>query len=82
MEPTLINGSEVLVSSIPYLLTEPNASDIVLFQKDNEGFIKRIKKKKGKKYFLLGDNKKDSLDSHSLGWVDKKDIIGKVVYKL
>lgn len=79
MEPTIKDGGEVLVSDIPLILFGANPKDILLFKKNNEPFVKRIKNIKGNKYFLLGDNKKDSLDSESLGWVDKKDIIGKVI---
>lgn len=79
MEPKIKDGGEVLISGIPFLFFCPNIGDIILFKKDNELFIKRVKNKKGNKYFLLGDNKKDSLDSQSLGWIDKKDIIGKVI---
>lgn len=79
MEPTLKSNEEVLVSSIPYLFGEPKINDIILFSKNNKKFIKRIKKKNGSKYFLLGDNKKDSLDSKILGWIERKKILGKLI---
>jgi signal peptidase I len=38
------------------------------------------------KYFFLGDNRNDSLDAHTNDWstpfVDKKDIIGKVILRV
>ena len=34
------------------------------------------------KYFVQGDNKNDSLDSRRLGRISKRQIIGKVIYKL
>jgi len=51
-------------------------------QNDEESkfLIKRISKIDGEKYFVSGDNKKDSMDSRRFGWILKKDIIGKVIY--
>lgn len=34
------------------------------------------------KYLVLGDNRTDSLDSREIGFISKKDIIGKVAFKL
>jgi signal peptidase I len=33
-------------------------------------------------YFVLGDNRNDSLDSRKIGCINKKDIIGKAVFRL
>lgn len=79
MEPTFINGSEVLVSSISYFFSKPKQEDIVVFKYLNKILIKKIKKIKSNSYFLEGDNIKDSLN---VGWILRKDIIGKVIYKL
>ena len=95
MEPTLKSGSFVLVSSIPYLLVNPKVGDIIAFKKENKIFIKRIAKinpsrhsaelsrspSSGKKYFVKGDNEKDSLDSRKLGWIEMKNIVGKVIIR-
>lgn len=75
MEPTIKNGSEVLVSGIPSLFSEPKIGDIVAFKKENKVLIKRITKIKNDKYFLSGDNEKDSINT----WVGKEDLIGKVI---
>ena len=82
MEPTLQQGQNVLVSSIPYLFVKPKIDDMVLIRhEENRFLIKRITKIDGEKYFVGGDNKKDSMDSRRFGWILKKDIVGKVVYK-
>ncbi len=83
MEPALLNGGIVFVSSIPYLFSKPKVGDIVAFKIDNKVLIKRIMKinpspSSGEKYFVKGDNKSDSLDSKSIGLINKKDILGKV----
>lgn len=80
MESTLLQGQSVLVSSIPFLFSKPKIGDIVAIRKSDKVFIKRITKIHGDKYFVSGDNKKDSLDSREFGFVEKKDILGKVVY--
>lgn len=78
MEPTLKNGSEVLVSGIPFLFSRQKIGNIVAFEKNDRIFVKRIKKVKGDRYFLAGDNEKDSINT----WVSKEDIIGKIIFKL
>lgn len=83
MIPIIQDGQNVLVSNIPYLFSKPKIGDIVAFRPVNEIFIKRIAKinqsAEGEKYFVKGDNKMDSLDSRKLGWIEKKEIIGKVI---
>ena len=86
MEPNISFGQSVLVSNIPYIISKPKIGDIIAFKKKEKIFIKRIVKinpsTDGNKYFALGDNKKDSLDSQEFGWVDRKEIVGKVIYKI
>lgn len=82
MEPTLKNGEEVLVSYIPYLFKNLNVNDIVAVRdKSGKVLIKRIEKISDKKFFIKGDNSVDSLDSRSFGYIEKKQILGKVIYK-
>mgnify|MGYP001597905152 FL=1 len=82
MEPTIVSGQTVLVSKIPFLFLKPKIGDIIAFKKANKVLIKRIAKINGEKYFVKGDNKKDSFDSAKFGWIDKKEIVGKVILKI
>lgn len=83
MEPTIKNGETVLASSLPYLFSKPKIGDIAVFVKEEKMFIKRIVKidpsVAGGKYFVSGDNKKDSLDSRKIGLVERSGIVGKVI---
>lgn len=82
MEPELKTNEKVLVSGLVYIFNAPQINDTVAFRYKNKIFIKRIVKIKKEKYFLKGDNRSDSLDSKILGWIPKKKILGKVIYKL
>ncbi len=77
MEPTLNEHSIVFVSSVPYFFSLPKINDIVVFRKEGKTMIKRVKKRNGNKYFIEGDNKSDSLE---VGWIERRDIMGKVVF--
>jgi len=77
MEPSITAGQEILVSSLPYFFSKPKSGQIIAF-KDGEKFIvKRVKQITGGKVLVKGDNGKDSRD---FGWIDKKRILGKVIY--
>lgn len=76
MSPKINEGREVLVSSIPYLFSEPKIGDVVAFWHFDKVFIKRIKKVQRGNFLMEGDNISDSL---KIGWISKKDIIGKVI---
>lgn len=56
--------------------------EIVVFRRVQEYYIKRVVKIENDKCFLKGDNRKESIDSRKFGWIDKKDIIGKMIYKI
>lgn len=81
MHPTFKSGDTVLVSNIPYFLKNPAVEDLVVLKKGRY-IIKRIKKIDGDRFFVEGDNKKESADSRNFGWINKKEIIGKVIYKI
>ena len=81
MTPTFSEEDSVLVSSFPFLFIKPKKGDVVVFEKYNRLYIKRIGKIKEEKYFLVGDNKKDSEDSRRFGSVSREQIKGKIIYK-
>lgn len=77
MEPVLKAGSYALVKSSD----DFQNGDLVLFQIDGyPQMIKRIIETENNMYFLTGDNKNDSLDSRTFGWVPKVNILGKVIW--
>ena len=82
MSPKFSEEDSVLVSSIPFMFIKPKKGDVVVFEKFNRIYLKRIGKIKDDKYFLVGDNKKDSLDSRRFGTVDRNQIKGKVIFKI
>ena len=82
MSPTLSEEDSVLVSSIPFLFAKPKIGDVVVFEKYNRMYVKRIDKIEKDKYFLAGDNKKDSFDSRRFGSVLRNQIKGKVLFRV
>jgi nickel-type superoxide dismutase maturation protease len=81
MKPTFTSGETVLVNKLAFLIVEPKQGDIIVIKRDKL-LVKRVEKKKENSFFVVGDNKKESTDSRHFGWVDKKDIVGKVIYKI
>lgn len=79
MEPRLKNKDEVLVSSVPFIFSSPKIGDMIAFYFSNKLLIKKIKKIRSPLFLVEGENLKDSI---RVGWISKKDIIGKVIYKL
>ena len=81
MSPAFRDGDMVLAGSFSYFLKNPKVGDLVVLKKEKY-IIKRIKKIDGDRFFVEGDNKKESIDSRSFGWISRKDIVGKVIYKI
>ncbi len=81
MEPTIKDGSYVLVSWLGYYIWNPKVGDIVVLRHPYRKILllKRVTKVTSKGYFVTGDNKKNSEDSRRFGPVGKDRIIGKVI---
>lgn len=76
MLPTFAPGDRVIVSSIPYSFSKPEIGDIVLFKYSDKLMVKRITKISNGKYYLLGDNRLDSLKVKP---IERNQILGKII---
>lgn len=81
MLPTFKSGDVILVNRFSYLFSKPKVGDVIVLKK-KKFIIKRITKINKNRLFIKGENKKESTDSRNFGWVDRKEIIGKVIYKI
>lgn len=79
MSPALKPGDKVL--TINWFIN-PKMEDIVVAKVKGKEIIKRVAKLKRDQLFLKGDNKKESTDSRTYGWINKSAILGKVIYIL
>lgn len=79
MDPYLKNNDAVVV--FRYLFSRPKVGDVIIFHHTTPPhmFIKRITKMNKKKVWVEGDNKKNSIDSRTFGFIDQRNIIGKVI---
>jgi type IV secretory pathway protease TraF len=77
MLPTLKPGQLVIASALHSRLRE-NA--VVVVRHDNIDKIKRIRKIKTNRLFVIGDNSNSSLDSRSFGWLPINSVMGKVIW--
>lgn len=82
MSPFLKDGDLIIISYVPLLFRKPKINDVVAISYNRKIIIKRIKQIHENKYFLEGDNKKDSFDSRKFGYVLSKDIVGRLIFKL
>jgi nickel-type superoxide dismutase maturation protease len=80
MSPAIGDGQIIFVNRMAYLFYNPHKCDIIALHDPRDGkiLIKRITKINRNKYFVAGDNKSASTDSRVFGWIEKKDIIGRV----
>jgi signal peptidase I len=77
MIPAIKPGQEILVSSIPYWFKGPEVGQIIAFKDGNKFIVKRVRKIIGDRLQVAGDNKNDS---KNYGWIERENIIGKVIY--
>lgn len=80
MMPKLTPQDKVLTFNWAYLFLPPQLRDIVVINYQDKIIIKRITKINGSQVFLEGENKSSSTDSNHFGWVDKKKLLGKIIY--
>lgn len=82
MEPLFFEGQTVIINKYSYTFQKPQLRDCVIVQvySSKKIVLKRITKIKNNNIYLEGDNKHDSMDSKEFGWIEKKQIIGKVIF--
>ena len=82
MSPVLKAHEEVI--TISYFFLKPKIGDIIVFRHIVPPFIycKKIKKIFQDKIWVEGVNKKKSIDSRNFGFIDRRNIIGKVIFKI
>ncbi len=72
--PTYVPGDHVLT----FNWGGYGVGDVIVFRGSSRNYIKRIGKIKNEKYFVSGDNAKQSV---LMAPVNKKEILGRVVFK-
>ena len=83
MMPVLAPGDSILVCK--FLLIKKG--DIIVIknpQKDRKRkyLIKRVDALNSNKIYVIGENTKESIDSRQFGWVERKNVIGKMIAKV
>lgn len=78
MSPFLKPGDLVII----FRTKNVKKNDVIVFERDENFYIKRLTEIEDENYFLEGDNKRESIDSRKFGWISKQQIIGKVIYKI
>jgi phage repressor protein C with HTH and peptisase S24 domain len=77
MLPSLRPGSIVLVR---YGTGRIKQGDVVVVGHDGMEKIKRVQCINGSRLFVVGDNKEQSTDSRSFGWLDMSAVRGRVIW--
>jgi phage repressor protein C with HTH and peptisase S24 domain len=77
MLPTLKPGAIVVVTGV---FNDLQKEDVVIILHGGIEKIKRIADYKGGRIYLTGDNRSQSTDSRSFGWLDESAVIGKVIW--
>lgn len=83
MEPLLFSKDKVLVNRLSkgkrgaiIVLKNPQKSSLQKY------LIKQVIKEENNQVYVVGVNKTKSIDSRHFGWIDKKDIVGKMIAKM
>ena len=77
MLPTLQPGDFLLVKRTQDFFI----GDLVVVLHEENKLIKRVVDEQQNQIWLSGDNVKESNDSRFFGWVDKDQVLGKVILK-
>lgn len=83
MAPRLNEGDWVVVRWRPRRKKLEVGNIVVIERDDQPGiqYIKRITKIEKKRFWVEGDNSESSIDSRSWGFVTRKEIIGKFLFR-
>lgn len=76
MLPTLTEGRLIIGSGLGKLRT----GDMVILVHDGIEKIKRVHHIDGERLYVRGDNADASTDSRHFGWIDRTQIIARVVW--
>lgn len=79
MLPTFQPGQDILCFNWAYIFSKPKIGELVVIRKNGKDMVKRIQKIQNHQYFVEGDNKFGSTDSRNFGWINKSEIVGKVI---
>ncbi len=84
MEPYIMEGQQVIVNRLAYLLRGPSKGDVVVLRHPNEEryLVKRIVDVAADGYSVAGDNEQFSVDSRAFGPVGEELIVGKVLFRI
>lgn len=77
MLPALKPGQDVLVLRWFF---KPKIGDLIVFEKDGKEMVKRVQKLNDRCIFVIGDNLHESTDSRHFGWIERKEIVGKIIF--
>ncbi|MEK7544913.1 MAG: S26 family signal peptidase [Patescibacteria group bacterium] len=76
MEPSYKDGDTL----VAFRYGKIQENDVVVFKKNAMTMIKRVQKIEKEKYYVRGDNWKESEGSDDFGLITREEIIGKVLF--
>lgn len=77
MEPHFHANERVLICT--WSIIRPG--DIVVCRAEAKTLLKKVDHKEGNRFFVIGENRTASTDSHDFGCIDRSAILGKVLFK-
>ncbi len=81
MEPGLSPGDYIFVNGFSQKV---RVNDVVVMRHPSKNIyiVKRVRRISGSKFYLLGDNAKNSEDSRKFGALERDGLVGKLVFRL